>query len=136
MLTFVASDPRRTGGGTMTANRLLVVDDDAATRWALRSIFTRRGWDVTLAETVATGMLALDLAPHCVILDLTLPDGSGETILQAIRSRGLTTRVAVCSSTTDPVRVATVMALRPEVLLAKPYDLGPVMHLCEMARSA
>lgn len=120
----------------MATNRLLVVDDDSATRWALRAIFSRQGWDVIVAETVAEGLKALEQAPRCVILDLNLPDGDGETILLAIRSRGLETPVAVCSGTTDPARVAAVMALRPEVLLAKPYDLGPVMHLCEMARSA
>jgi len=120
----------------MGARRLLVVDDDSTTRWALRTIFSRQGWEVAVAETLAEGLRALDTAPLCVILDLNLPDGGGEKILETIRSRGLATRVIVCSSTTDPARVASVMALRPEMLLAKPYDLGPVMHLCEMARSA
>lgn len=114
----------------MANHRLLVVDDDAATRFALRSIFGRAGWDVVLAATVAEGMSALEGEPECVILDLNLPDGRGESILRAIRDRKMSARVAVCSATTDPHRVADVLAMRPEMLLAKPYDLAPVMHLC------
>lgn len=117
-------------------NRLLVVDDDSATRYALRTIFTREGWDVDVASTLAEGLLALDVspAPRCVILDLNLPDGNGEAILRAIRSRGIESRVAVCSGTSDASSVARVLAMRPEMLLAKPFDLAPVMHLCAMSR--
>ena len=119
-------------GECMATNRLLVVDDCAATRAALGTIFAREGWVVTVASTVAEGLSALDLvpAPRCVILDLNLPDGRGESILKAIRDRGMSSRVAVCSSTTDASRVAAVLAMRPEMLLAKPFDLAPVMHLC------
>ena len=96
----------------MSANRLLVVDDDAATRWALRAIFTRRGWQVIVAENVAEGIAALDPAPRCVILDLNLPDGGGETILRTISARGLSSRVAVLSQG------------RLSAPMERPFDVG------------
>jgi DNA-binding response OmpR family regulator len=120
----------------MTTARLLVVDDDSTTRWALHSIFRRRGWEVVEAENVAQGLSALDTAPGLIILDLNLPDGAGETVLKEIRSRALPIRVAVCSSTTDSARVARVRALDPDILLSKPYDLAPILQLGEAAKSA
>ena len=117
----------------MNGNRLLVVEDDALSCAALRSIFSRQGWSVAVARTVAEGLAQLDPPPQCLLLDLMLPDGDGEEILRAVRRRGLKTRIAVCSGTTDPSRLASIMALGPEMLLAKPFDLGPVMHLCQSA---
>lgn len=119
----------------MNENRLLVVEDDDVTCSALRSIFSRRGWEVSVARTVAEGLARLDPAPTCLVLDLGLPDGAGEAVLRAVRARKLETRVAVCTGTTDARRLASVMALHPDVLLAKPYDLGPVFHLCRPAQS-
>src|SRR5947209_6591904 len=120
----------------MGMQRLLVVEDDATSRDALRTIFARRGWHVAVAGTVAEGLALLDPPPHCVILDLILPDGDGEAILRQVRSSRLGTRVAVCSGTADPSRLATVRALAPEALLCKPIDLGPVFHLCASAPSS
>src|SRR4051812_17198958 len=59
----------------MNRPRLLVVDDDPYTRSALHALFTRQGWHVLLAATVAEGLALLDPAPCCVVLDLNLPDG-------------------------------------------------------------
>lgn len=120
----------------MNGNRLLVVEDDALSRAALRSFFSRQGWEVAVAGTVAEALTLLDPPPACLVLDLVLPDGSGEVVLQAVRNRRLKTRTAVCSGTTDPVQVASVMKLNPDVLLAKPFDLGPILHLCEASSHA
>ena len=65
----------------MNQPRLLVVDDDHYTRYALRNLFARRGWQVDLASTVAEALAFLDEAHRCVILDLNLPDGGGEAVL-------------------------------------------------------
>jgi DNA-binding response OmpR family regulator len=115
----------------MIPKRMLVVDDDPTTRFALHTLFSRQGWDVSLAGTVAEALAQLLLGPEprCLILDLDLPDGHGESVLQAVRANRLRTRVAVCSGVEDPSRIAGVLALEPEALLAKPIDLGPVMHL-------
>ena len=73
----------------MPDNRMLVVDDDATTRFALHTLFSRQGWDVSVAATVSEALdeLGRTPTPRCVILDLNLPDGRGEAIL-ARRPRG------------------------------------------------
>ncbi len=117
----------------MTDNRLLVVDDDATTRFALQTPFSRQGWKVSVAATVAEAFdeLCRTPAPRCVILDLNLPDGRGEMILRAVRDARLKTDVAVCSGVEDADRLSAVMAMHPEALLAKPLELGPIMHFCQ-----
>jgi len=114
----------------MERPRLLVVDDDYYTRHALHALFGRRVWAVELAATVAEGLAMLDDAPRCIILDLNLPDGGGETILREVRRRLPGTVVAVCSGCQDPAQLAEVRRLRPELLLCKPVDVAPIEQLC------
>jgi CheY-like chemotaxis protein len=118
---------------TMSRPRLLVVDDDSYTRSALRTLLGGRGWEVNLAATVAEGLAQLDPAPLCVILDLNLPDGHGESILRTIRSTCPGTRVAVCSAMADPRRLASVRDLAPEIMMWKPIEMAPLYRLCEGA---
>ncbi len=66
----------------MDKPRLLVVEDDPMSQRAWNAIFTRRGWDVAVAGSVAEALDALATAPDYLILDLLLPDGDGEVILR------------------------------------------------------
>jgi len=66
--------------------RILVVDDEAQIRRALRAGLTAQGYDVAL---VATGEEALDQAalqpPALVVLDLSLPGISGLDVCKQLR---------------------------------------------------
>lgn len=112
---------------------LLIVEDHDATRSALRRAFTRKGWAVAEAATVAEGIdrIAQSPAPDCLILDLMLPDGDGEAVLRKVRELRLKTRVAVCSGTSDHSRMALVQALGPEVTMQKPVDLAQIYRFCQ-----
>jgi two-component system OmpR family response regulator len=115
----------------MGGYRVLIVEDHTPTRLALKRVFAREGWDIQTAETVAEGLAALDPPPDCVVLDLILPDGDGESILRKIRADGLPTRVvAVTTGVSDPNRLAEVARLRPDVLLTKPIDPEILCRLC------
>jgi DNA-binding response OmpR family regulator len=90
----------------MDRPRLLVVDDDPYTRIALNAFFTRGGWQVSLAASVAEAIPMLEHEPDYLILDLDLPDGGGKSVLEDVRKRHRGTQVMVCSGVDDPGRLA------------------------------
>lgn len=69
-----------------TNNRLLVVDDNAATRYAIRRVLERHGYQVLEAGTGTEGLgLIANEAIDALILDVNLPDMSGFDIVRQLR---------------------------------------------------
>lgn len=83
---------------------------------------------VRVVGTVADARAALDAEPFDhILLDLMLPDGSGTAVLQYVRSRGLPTRVVVCTAVGDDRWLDEVRALNPAAVLRKPLELDQLM---------
>jgi DNA-binding response OmpR family regulator len=108
--------------------RLLIVEDDGSTRRALRSVFGRMGWDVIGAATVVDGLARLEEGPppDAMIVDLMLPDGRGEDLLQRVRELGLATRLVVLSGVISTTRIEGLADLRPDAVLPKTMSIGEV----------
>jgi DNA-binding response OmpR family regulator len=114
---------------------MLVVEDDPSTLKALRRIFALRGWIVLTAETVAEGLRALEVPPDCLLLDLSLPDGEGERVMEAIRERGLEVPTLVVSGVSDAARLTSVeQCYRPEAVFLKPVNLDQLLQVAEPIR--
>jgi DNA-binding response OmpR family regulator len=73
--------------------RILVVEDHEGSRAAIRRILAQIGYEVITAETVSAGLFALESLPSIILLDLRLPDGRGEAILEKVRADSLPCRV-------------------------------------------
>jgi PAS domain S-box-containing protein len=70
------------------ARRVLVVEDDVATRAALRRAMEREGWDVVEAEHGRAALQRMvERAPDLVLLDLMMPEMNGFEFLEAMRER-------------------------------------------------
>ena len=71
------------------AARILIVEDSPLVTDAFRVLFTAAGYEVDAAATVAEA-IELGSSTHVdlMLLDLTLPDGNGLEILEALRERG------------------------------------------------
>ncbi len=100
---------------------LLVVDDDPQITALLRIVLRRGGYDIRASHS---GAEALDLArrerPDAVLLDLHMPDVSGEDVLSCLKRDG-----SLCDV---PVIVATGDTDAPELsgafaTLAKPFNV-------------
>jgi CheY-like chemotaxis protein len=66
--------------------RVLVVEDERHIARLLEFILTKSGYRVKIANDGATALARLDdFAPEAVLLDLFLPDMSGNEILERIR---------------------------------------------------
>ena len=70
-----------------TKRKLLLVDDELATRMLLTSIFERdERLEVLTAYTGVEAMdLAAEIAPHLVLLDIFLPDQEGYAVCRFIK---------------------------------------------------
>lgn len=67
-------------------NRLLIVDDNAATRYAIRRVLERHGYEALEAGTGTEGLgLIANEDIDALILDVNLPDMSGFDIVRQLR---------------------------------------------------
>lgn len=115
---------------------VLIVEDHDVTRTTLAKLLKLHldeGWQVLTAATIAEGLALVESEPDCLILDLMLPDGDGETVLRRVREAKLRTRVAVTTGTGDEARLESVRRLGPEVLLRKPVDPRQICQVCTAA---
>jgi two-component system, OmpR family, response regulator len=75
---------------SMTAPRVLVVEDDSDLRRVLRSGLDEEGFEVI---PVALGAEAIAVAnqdpPDVLVVDIGLPDSDGRDVCQALRARGI-----------------------------------------------
>ena len=107
----------REDAGRVGPLRLLVVDDDAVDRQAVKRAISRSGLtvaEVREADSAARALETLARAGHdgrldCVLLDFELAGETGLDVLRAVRGRGDTTPVVVLTGHEDPIIATTLM---------------------------
>src|SRR5436305_7006323 len=76
--------------------RILIVEDSQLIVDAFRVLFTDAGYDVDAAATVAEAVdRGTSVRPDVMLLDLSLPDGHGLDIMQALKERDSLPRVTL-----------------------------------------
>ncbi len=113
---------------------LLILEDDDLTRRTLARLMGHKGWVVEVASTIAEGMDCLESErgePECLILDLMLPDGDGESVLRRVRQDQLQTRVVVTTGVGDHSRLNSVRELGADAVLRKPVDVQELCRSCK-----
>ena len=122
------------------AGTVLYIEDSHINTILVERILTRRP-DVVFGSA-PDGRTGLDRAtrlhPDLVLLDLTLPDISGEQVLTRLRADPVThaVPVIVVSGDTDPAVQHRVMALGAQWFLTKPYDVGDLLCLVDNSLAA
>ena len=106
-----------------SAGRVFVVDDDEQVRSLMRRLLTRSGYAVEEFGVGATALEAIrERPPDLVLLDLQLPDASGNDILAEIRDNPSTRLLPVVMMTGHGTRDDRLRAQRTGVtdFLTKP----------------
>ncbi len=105
--------------------RVLVIDDDPSFRRVVTALLANAGFAVAEAPSGADGLGALArLDPDVILLDLQLPDSSGQDVLRRIRQDPRTRLVPVIMLTGAATADQKLLALENGVtdFLAKPFD--------------
>jgi CheY-like chemotaxis protein len=101
--------------------RILLVEDDLAVAFAIRSWLAGKGYAVEIADTGEKTLerLACDPLPDLVVLDYELPGLDGEVVLERIRRDPRTASLPVLMATAAKVDLARLD--RVNGVLHKPY---------------
>ena len=102
-----------------TMPRIVVADDDLATREALVAVLRGEGYEADAVADGAEAIAAISKAPpDLLVLDLMMPSADGVTVLGWMTLRGLRDRV--------PVLVLTAAVPPPDDLAGVPVLTKPV----------
>ena len=80
---------------TTAPKRILVIDDQDATRYIFRRILTHAGYRVEEAETGREGLAKAMLSPDLIIADVNLPDMLGYDVCRRLKSNPVTQSIPV-----------------------------------------
>ena len=120
----------------MRQQRILIVDDHADTAACYARLCQEMGWESHCASSIAEAIGALRRLPDCLILDLRLSDGDGETFLGLLRELVPSTGVVVLTGVSDPERLRILRDLyKPAAVLRKPATPEEVLDACARALS-
>lgn len=109
-------------GGDPRAH-VLIIDDSELVTSALSLLFEGAGRRVSVANSVADALAAGHGDPaDLVLLDLTLPDGDGLSLVEPLRAGGCRRFVALTGHDDSKVR-ARCLAAGCEAVLVKPVPI-------------
>jgi len=121
---------------SVTANRdaipaertLLIVDDDKSFLQRIAKAIEGRGFEVTIAESVAEGLRQVERdAPAFAVVDMRLGDGNGLDVISALKRRRPEARGIIMTGYGNIATAVTAVKLGAVDYLAKPVDADDVV---------
>jgi CheY-like chemotaxis protein len=112
----------------MTAQPILVVDDDPAILDLIAQVLLEEGYEVL---AVSNGQTAVDLArkvrPHLILLDLMMPQMNGWQVTAALKSDPQTRAIPILLLSARREMARTANELGVTAYLEKPFDLDDLL---------
>ena len=104
--------------------KILIIEDDVATRTLLKMILAPEGYDVLSAEDGDSGLkTALREMPRLIIVDIMMPNVSGWDVLAALRRDPALQHIPIliCSVKDSKFDINMGFRLGADAFLAKPF---------------
>lgn len=113
---------------------IFILDDDRATREALRATFEAEGRWVRTFPDGETFLAAFDdQRPGCLVMDVNLPGMSGLDVLRTLRAKGVTLPIVMITGAGDVATAVLAMKAGASDFIEKP--IGPRELLASVARA-
>jgi DNA-binding response OmpR family regulator len=103
--------------------KILVVEDDRATRKALQQLFESEGFSVVTAANGAEGLEAFRSArPGFVVLDLKMPQLGGQDVCKRIRRESEEVPIIILTASPDEISRVLLLELGADDYVTKPFS--------------
>jgi len=119
---------------TKTQERILVADDDRATRFAIASMLKTAGYAVTSVKNGAEALAKLRKTHFALaFLDIWMPELNGLEVLAEARSLGASPKFVIMTSDNTPEAVLGAVREQAYEYLSKPFPPKEAAELAERA---
>jgi len=107
-----------------SSRQVLVVDGDASARRDVRTACEQDGYQVLEADSAAEGLRVHSSAhPSLIMLEVSLPDGSGFDMCREIRRTDPASPVIMMSTRSDEIDVVVALEIGADDYVTKPLRL-------------
>jgi DNA-binding response OmpR family regulator len=108
--------------------KILVIEDDRATRKALQELFESEGFVVDTAQDGAQGLAAFRAGkPNFVVLDLRMPKIPGQDVCRHIRKESEEVPILILSGSSGEVDRVLLLELGADDYVVKPFSPKEVL---------
>jgi DNA-binding response OmpR family regulator len=117
--------------GPTAANRILLVDDDAAVRAMMTEGLERKAFEVVAADSVTEALRRIATESFDVLIsDLHMPDpGDGFTVVSAMRHSQPNALTMLVSGYPDVQSAMAAILLEADEIVVKPFQIGQFTEL-------
>ena len=137
--SFAAEAPAPAPAESGKGRRVLVVEDDAFSRYGLKSLLESEGYEVTEAGALAEAEEEIERRPPDVlILDITLPDGDGAEWLRLLvkREGRVPFPVLALTGVTADEDTRRIERSGVSAILQKPVNVGLLFQALKNSQAA
>ena len=115
-------------------SKILLLEDDVSLVGGLSYFLKKNDFDVEIARTVAEAMQMLaDLSGfHLLILDVTLPDGTGFDVCEKVRKQNEEIPILFLTASDEEINIIRGLDSGGDDYITKPFRLG---ELCSRIRA-
>ena len=107
--------------------KVLLIEDEEAIRMVLQSVIQRAGLQVTACSDLETAYHEFEPSYDVLVVDISLPDGSGLDLVDYVHEKGYAGKVIVMTGHTGADAVAT----GADHVLLKPFSISTFLGLLE-----
>ena len=117
-----------------TTCRILAIDDEPSVTVSLRFVLVGPRYEVTCANNGQTALAKLELAPDAydvIIVDQKMPNLTGVQLVDAIRKRGITTKIIVVSAHLSREVCEAYQGMDVHAMIPKPFNISELRSLVD-----
>lgn len=115
-------------------SRILLLEDDLSLIDGLRYTLQKNGFDVATVRTVREAMACLpEISQYdLLLLDVTLPDGTGFEVCESVRRQGSHIPIIFLTASDEEISIIRGLDCGGDDYITKPFKLG---ELCSRIRA-
>lgn len=115
-------------------SKILLLEDDISLVDGLKYSLKKNGFEVEIVRTVAAALNIVDSIGKydLIILDVTLPDGTGFDVCEAVRKQGQQVPIIFLTASDEEVNIIRGLDSGGDDYITKPFRLG---ELCSRIRA-